>query len=187
MLTMDISDAASKRWAKVLGHAFREVTLFAHALGNRQDRSTDLFVIGAPEFEPWHFCAHLGEQASRFGRPDLSPTWLRWSVPLGAPAHLARSVDTLNSVSRRQTVLIVDPLGGTPELMERVAGARHHGARIMSLHRGHQDLVELSHETLLIDRLRPDRDFEIAQHLVTDLAPIPARGNSSRARLVSVT
>jgi len=40
-------------------------------------------------------------------------------------------------------------------------------------------LIDLSHETLLVDPLRPDRDFEMTQHLVTDLTPIPARGSSS--------
>jgi hypothetical protein len=55
-------------------------------LGDRQDRSEDLFVVGLPQFEPWHFCAHLGEQAARYGRVDLVPTLLRWTVasaPIG--------------------------------------------------------------------------------------------------------
>lgn len=177
-----MSHAASKRWAKVLGRAFDEVRLFASALGARHDRSEALFVVGCPQFEPWHFCAHLGEQATRHGRADLAPTWLRWSAPPQAPPHLAQTVDALRSVSRHQTVLVVNPVGGAPELLERVADARRHGARIMSLQRGHTDLIELSHETLLVDTLRPERDFEITQHLVTELAPTPGRRRTSRSR-----
>jgi hypothetical protein len=49
----------------------------------------------------------------------------------------------------------------------------------MTLRRGPPDLIDLSHEALFVDPLRPDRDFEMTQHLVTDLTPIPARGSSS--------
>ena len=171
---MDTSGGASRRWARILGQVGKEARLFAGALGGRQDRSSDLLVVGVPQFEPWHFCAHLGEQAARYGRVDLVPTLLRWTVPSGAPSHLAVPVDALMSASRNQTVLVINPLGEAPELMERVADAKRHGARIMALHRGHPDLIDLSHETLLVDPLRPDRDFELTQHLVTDLTPIPS-------------
>jgi hypothetical protein len=177
-MSVYLSGAASRRWARLLGQVGKEARLFASALGDRQDRSTDLFVVGLPQFEPWHFCAHLGEQAARYGRVDLVPTLLRWMVPPGAPSHLSVTVDTLASASRNQTVLVINPLGEAPELLERVAEAKHRGARIMTLHRGYPDLIDLSHETLLVDPLRPDRDFEMAQHLVTDLTPVPARGSS---------
>jgi hypothetical protein len=176
---VDTSGAATRRWARALGKLGKEARLFARTLGDRQDRSTDLFVVGIPQFEPWHFCAHLGEQAARYGRADLEPTLLRWSITPGAPSHLAVSTDALASASRNQTVLVIHPFGDAPELWERVADARCHGARVMTLHRGHPDLIHLSHETLLVDPLRPDRDFEMTQHLVTDLSPSPARGSSS--------
>jgi hypothetical protein len=178
-MSVDTSGGASKRWARVLGRVGKEARLFASALGNRQDRSADLLVVGVPQFEPWHFCAHLGEQAARYGRRDLVPTLLRWTVPPGVPSHLAVTVDALMSASRNQTVLVINPFGEAPDLLERVADAKHHGARIMSLHRGHTDLIDLSHETLLVDPLRPDRDFDMTQHLVTDLTPIPTIGSSS--------
>ena len=152
---MDASGAATRRWAKALGELGKEARLFARTLGDRQDRSTDLFVVGIPRFEPWHFCAHLGEQAARYGRADLVPTLLRWSGPPGAQSHLAVSVDTLASASRNQTVLVIHPFGDAPKLWERVADARHHGARVMTLHRGHPDLT-----------------------------PSPASGSSSEARSV---
>jgi hypothetical protein len=176
---VDTSGAASRRWARVLGHLGKETRLFATALGDRHDRSTGLFVVGAPEFEPWHFAAHLGEQATRYGRADLVPTLLRWKVPTGAPSHLAVTLDALMSATRNQTVLVINPFADVPELLERVADARHRGARIMTLHRGNADLIQLSHETLLVDPLRPDLDFEVTQHLVTDLTPVPARGRAT--------
>jgi hypothetical protein len=52
----------------------------------------------------------------------------------------------------------------------------------MTLRRGPPDLIDLSHEALFVDPLRPDRDFEMTQRLVTDLTPIPARGSSSWSR-----
>jgi hypothetical protein len=174
---VDITGATSRRWARLLGQVGKEARLFARALGARQDRSADLFVVGVPQCEPWHFCAHLGEQAGRYGRVDLVPTLLRWTVPPGAPSHLAVSVDALMSASRNQTVLVINPCGEAPELLQRVADAKHRGARIMTLHRGHLDLIDLSHESLLVDPLRPDRDFEMTQHLVTDLTPIPVSGS----------
>jgi DNA-binding MurR/RpiR family transcriptional regulator len=136
--------------------------------------------VGVPEFEPWHFAAHLGEQAALCGRMDLVPTLLRWRIPREAPPHPAVAVDALISASRNQTVLVINPIGEVPELLERVADARHRGARIMTLHRGNPDLIELSHETLLVDPFRPDRDFEMTQHLVTDLTPNPANGELSQ-------
>ena len=173
---MDISGAGSRRWARRLGQLAKEARLFSTALGKPDARSTQVLIVGDPEFEPWHFTAHLSEQASLYGRVDLVPTLLRWKVPLGAPSHLAVSVDALMSASRSQTVLVINPCGGAPELLERVSDAKRHGARIMTIHRGQPDLIDLSHETLLVDPLRPVRDFEMTQHLVTDLTPIQSSG-----------
>jgi hypothetical protein len=145
---VDASGAATRRWAKALGELGKEACLFARTLGDRQDRSTDLFVVGIPQFEPWHFCAHLDEQAAWSGRADLVPTLLRWSITPGAPSHVAVSVDTLASASRNQTVLVIHPFGDALPQLCRVADARRHGARVMTLHRGHPDLIHLSHETL---------------------------------------
>jgi hypothetical protein len=171
---MDLTGAAARRWTRLLARTGVEVRQFAQAVGRRSEHPSDLLIVGVPEFEPWHFTAHLAEQASRFGRQDLNPTLLRWHVPDGAPGHLAVPVDSLHTVHRHQTVLAIDPFGGDPELLERIDHAHRRGARILSLHRGHPELMDLSHETLSVDRQRPDQEFEVAQHLVTDLSPIPA-------------
>jgi hypothetical protein len=170
---MDLSGAAARRWTRLLARTGVEVRQFAQAVGRRSEHPADLLIVGAPEFEPWHFTAHLAEQASRFGRPDLIPTLLRWHIPDGAPAHLAVPVDSLLTVSQHQTVLAIDPSGGDPGLLDRIDHAHHRGARILSLHRGSPELVDLSHETLSVDRRRPDQEFEVTQHLVTDLSPVP--------------
>ena len=170
---MDLSGAAARRWTRLLARTGVEVRQFAQALGRRNEHPADLFIVGVPGFEPRHFTAHLGEQASRFGRRDLAPTLLRWHIPDGAPAHLAVPVDSLLTVSRHQTVLAIDPFGGDPELLDRIDHAHKRGARILSLHRGGPELVDLSHETLSVDRRRPDEEFEVTQHLITDLSPVP--------------
>ncbi len=168
---MELPGSSVRRWLKGLGPLGKEAALFAGALGDPRRLASGLLVVGVPQFEPWHFAAHLQEAALRSGQPNLVPTLLRWSVPLGAPSHLAVSVDALARASRQQTVVVVQPGASVPELLERVTDARNHGARIMTLHRGIPDLVALSHETLSIDRSRPAQDFDIAQHVVTTLAP----------------
>jgi hypothetical protein len=172
---MDLSGAAARRWTRLLARTGVEVRQFAQALGVRREDQTELLVVGVPGFEPWHFTAHLGEQAARYGRRDLVPTLLRWRIPDGSPAHLAVPVDSLLTVSRHQTVLAIDPLGGDPELLDRIEHAHRRGARILSLHRGDLELEDLSHVTLSVDRRRPGEEFEVTQHLVTDLSPVPVQ------------
>lgn len=169
-----------RRWKTELGQFSVEALRFASALGGRSPSSNRLFVLGAPGGEPWHFVAHLDEQATRYGRTDLVPTLLRWTVPTGAPAHLAVSVDTMARASQHDTFLVISPFDDPPELLERVSDAKANGARIMSLHRGQRELVDLSHETLSVDRSKADRTFGITQHVVTDSAPVTATSKASR-------
>jgi alpha-beta hydrolase superfamily lysophospholipase len=169
---MDVSDAVAGRWARILGPLAKESRLFARALGGRADASSELFIVGVPEFEPWHFTAHMGEEATRHGRSDLVPTLLRWSVPPGAPPHLSVSVDSMLHATAKQTVLVINPgITEHSELLERVADARRRGSRIMTLHRGSSALVDLSHETLSVNASRPEGHFDLTQHVVTDLTP----------------
>ena len=169
---MEVAETVQRRWARVLGSLSVEVRRFARALGDRPDLSSRLFVVGLPDFEPWHFAAHMSEEAERHGRSDLVPTLLRWEIPQGAPPHLSVSVDTLRHATTRQTVLVVSPRGdGAPELLERVADAKRRGSRVMTLHRGSAELTDLSHETLSVEASRPERVFDLTQHVVTDLSP----------------
>lgn len=177
---MDISGSSVRRWLRELGPFGVETCRFARKLGETRPSSERLFVLGTPEFEPWHFVAHLGEQATRFGRADLVPTLMRWQVPDNAPAHLSVGVDGVAHATRRDTFLVIAPGGDAPELLERVADAKRVGSRIMSMHRDQADLGDLSHETLTVDPSRDDRAFEITQHVVTDSAPGEAAVRPSR-------
>ena len=104
---MDPSARNLRKWIRDLGDLGAQTLQFAGALGGRRETSSGLLVVGTPEFEPWHFVAHMSEEAERQGRGDLRPTLMRWEVPVGAPAHLARSVDEITHATRDQTVLVL--------------------------------------------------------------------------------
>jgi hypothetical protein len=179
---MDISGSAMRKWLRELGPFGTDARGFARKLGDPNPSSERLFVLGTPEFEPWHFVAHLAGQADRYGRRDLVPTLMRWQVPAGAPPHLSVGVDDVLRASRRDTFLVIAPSAEAPELLERVDDARRIGSRILALHRGQLDLADLAHEALSVDPTRQERAFEITQHVVTDAAPagadIRTRGRS---------
>jgi hypothetical protein len=171
---MDMSGSAVRQWLRELGPFGAEACRFARKLGDPNPSSQRLFVLGTPDFEPWHFVAHLGERANRYGRRDLVPTLMRWQVPAHAPPHLSVGVDDIPRASRHDTFLIIAPSAEGPELLERVDDARRIGSRIMTLHRDQGDLANLAHEALSVDPSRQERDFEITQHVLTDSAPAEA-------------
>jgi hypothetical protein len=97
--------------------------------------------------------------------------------------HLSVSVDSMLQATSTQTVLVINPcLDEHPELLERVADAKRRGSRIMTLHRGSHELVELSHETLSVHAARPESVFDLTQHVVTDLTPRAPDVRSGRVR-----
>lgn len=169
---METSTKSVKQWVRHLGPLGIDTLHFARALGGRRNTSDRLVVIGTPEFEPWHFVAHLAEEAKRGHRADLIPTLVRWEVPQAAPAHLSVSLSELGQLTRSQTLLIVSPCSHSPQLLERVTDVKKRGARIMAVHRADDDLADISHEMLSVDPLRDDHDFDLTQHLVTDAAPM---------------
>ena len=168
---MDPSNRNLRKWLRDLGDLGAQTLQFAGALGGRRETSSGLLVVGTPEFEPWHFVAHMSEEAERQGRIDLRPTLMRWEIPPGAPAHLAVSADDIAHATRDQTVLVVSSRTRSWEMLERVSDAKRRGARIMSVHRGDDDLADLSHEMLSVDPRRADHDYDVTQHIVTDVAP----------------
>jgi hypothetical protein len=144
---------------------------FAAALGSEASlRSDSLLVVGTPEFEPWHFVAHLADQAQATGRPDLMPTWVRWAAPVGVRAHLAITMDRLTAARRGDTVLVIAPNDASEQLLERVSDARHKGGRILTLHREDRDLEGLAHEALAVPVLAPLQTFDVVQHVVANSA-----------------
>jgi hypothetical protein len=143
---------------------------FAAALGSGSESRDSLLVVGTPECEPWHFVAHLAEEAQSSGRPELMPTWVRWTPPVAARAHLAVTMDRLSAVRRSDTVLVVAPNRASERLLDRVDDARRFGGRVMTLHREDDDLAQLSHETLVVPVMAPTRTFDVVLHVVTSTA-----------------
>jgi len=147
---------------------------FAVALGSEAPRRNDsLLVVGTPEFEPWHFVAHLADEARFAGRPDLMPTWIRWAAPVGARAHLAITMDRLAAARRGDTVLVIAPNNASENLLDRVSDARHKGSRILTLHHEDHDLEGLAHEALIVPAIAPLPTFDVVQHLVASTASGP--------------
>ncbi|HEY5272040.1 MAG TPA: hypothetical protein VIJ34_02275 [Acidimicrobiales bacterium] len=151
-----------------LDEASRE---FAAALGTDDSgRNDSLLVVGTPEFEPWHFVAHLADQARSAGRPDLMPTWIRWAAPAGARTHLSITMDRLAAVRRGDTVLVIAPNNASEHLLDRVSDARNQGARVLGLHRADRDLAGLADEALIVPTAAPPQTFEVVQHVVANTA-----------------
>lgn len=171
-IRVEVSHRTSLRWSLTWDRLGRQVRHFAGILGQPRSVPGQVYVVGNADFEPWHFTAHLAENALRSGRTDLSPTLLRWSIPEGAPRHLSVGVDSLVRLSRRDTVLVVDPaIGDASGLLERISDSRDRGARIMAVHRDRPELESLSHEVLCLDPRRPNWEFDVVQHVISDRAP----------------
>ncbi len=153
-----------------LGQLGREARSFGWALGAGDAGPGKLLIVGTPTYEPWHFTAHLTDEARRSRRPDLAPTLVRWQIDAGAPAHLSVSVDEVARASRTSTVLAI-PDGDDPGLLERISDARKRGARVMTIDRGGSLLDAYSHEYLLVDTGHTEREYDLCQHIVTAVAP----------------
>lgn len=176
---MNAEEAAALR-ALFEGTPFdTEVVDFAGALGTSPHDAGGLLLVGTPAAEPWHFAAHLTDEAEWAGRAELAPTLVRWAVPPGAPPHLAVGIDRLHAVRRRETLLVVAP-GETPEqLLDDVSRARKTGAHVLAIEAGATDLRGLAHEALTVP---VEAYFDVVQHVVSATAP-GARRPSARERL----
>lgn len=156
-----------------------EVVDFASALGTAAHDPGSLLLVGTPDEEPWHFAAHLADEAQWAGRPELSPTLVRWAVPPGAPAHLAVDLSRLHEVRRRETLLVVSPDAAPDRLLDDVSRARRSGAHVLAIETGDGDLRGLAHEALTVP---VHSYFDVVQHVVSATAP-GARRPSVRERL----
>ena len=168
---VETSSRSIKRLVRALGGLGRDARGFGRTLGSGSADVGNLMIVGTPTYEPWHFTAHLADEATRRSRPDLSPTLLRWQIPPGAPAHLSVSVDEVTRASRTSTVLVIPDLED-PELLERIADAHRRGARVMAMERTETRLAAYSHEYLMIDGQHSDREYDMCQHIVTAVAPV---------------
>jgi hypothetical protein len=161
--------------------------LFGRSLRTAPHHAGGLLIVGTPTEEPWHFTAHLDDEARYSGLTTLAPTLIRWAPPPGAPAHLAVGIARLERATRGETVFVVAPDLAPDPLLERIADARRIGATVFAIE-GEQDdqLQGLAHESLIVPRNASETlvvpDFDVISHLVSAAAGDPNSADS-RARL----
>ena len=161
---------------------------FGRALrGTRVGREPGgLLVVGTAEEEPWHFTAHLHDEAEWAGAPELSPTLVRWSAPADAPPHLSVDLSRLEATRRGESLLVVTPTNAGDPLLERVDDARHRGANIFAVAGSDPELESLAHEALVLETVpaATSLDFDAMTHLVSLATgePLPTR-RGFRSRL----
>ncbi|MFE7324891.1 hypothetical protein ACFU8W_07945 [Streptomyces sp. NPDC057565] len=146
-----------------------------------------LLLVGTAAYEPWHLAAHLVDESTWSGRPELTPTLVRHRVEPGDPAHLAVGLGRIEAAGRGETLLLVAPQRPGAGLLERVHDARRAGATVLSLDDGDPEVGGLAHETLAVTGT-DDVDLDTVQHLVSaaageNSAPAPRGRRSFRDRL----
>ena len=186
---------------------------FAGSLRQSTRHDCELLVVGTPGFEPWHFTAHMADEARWAKLPQLEPTLVRWSVPAGAPSHLSIPLERLEAARRGETLMVVTTEQAPRPLLERVADARKVGATILTMDSGDPDLAGLAHDALVLPRGvemgNPGQDieqddieeiraslesslvtFDLGQHIVPvaagDQGPAGRRKQSRLARFLDV-
>ncbi|HEY0871573.1 MAG TPA: hypothetical protein VGD55_14340 [Acidothermaceae bacterium] len=161
---------------------------FGHALRRAPHDVGGLLVVGTPTEDPWHFAAHLDDEARWSDLPTLAPVLVRWAPPPNAPAHLAIGLQRLEQVGRHETVFVVAPDAAPVPLLERVADARKAGATVFALDAGDPDLEGLAHESLWVPQGTTDGivvpEFDLVSHLVS--AAAGETGDSSTGRVAAL-
>lgn len=157
---------------------------FGHALRRAPHDVGGLLVVGTPTEDPWHFAAHLDDEARWSDLPTLAPVLVRWAPPPNAPAHLAIGLQRLEQVGRHETVFVVAPDAAPVPLLERVADARKAGATVFALDAGDPDLEGLAHESLWVPQSATDGiivpEFDLVSHLVSAAAGETGGGATGR-------
>ncbi len=144
-------------------------------------------MVGTPGFEPWHFTAHLSDEARYAGLPELDPTLVRWQVPAGAPEHLAISIERLEAARRGETLLIVSEEEAPAPLLERAWDAKKIGATILAMNAGDAELSTVAHDMLVVAATEPvapvdGLSFDLTQHVVSVAAVARPPSGAHRAR-----
>lgn len=128
-----------------------------------------LLLVGTEVYEPWHLAAHLVDESTWSGLPELRPTLVRHRVEPGDPAHLAVGLGRIEAAGRGETLLVVTPERPGEGLLERVHDARRAGATVLSLDNGDPQVRGLAHEALSVTD-GDDVDLDTVQHLVSAAA-----------------
>ncbi len=152
-----------------------EMVEFSSAVGTAPRSAGGLLLVGTQAHEPWHFAAHLSEEARWTGRAELMPTLVRWQVPHGAPAHLAVGLERLSGAGRDEALLVVSPDAPSERLLDRVDDARRGGAVVLAMG-SDGDLAGLAHESLTVPADDELPYLDVAQHVVSATAPVAGTG-----------
>lgn len=162
---------------------------FGQALRRAPHEVGGLLLVGTPTEEPWHFAAHLDDEARWSDLPGLAPVLVRWSPPPNAPPHLAVGLQRLEQIARGETVFVVAPDAAPEQLLERVADARRIGATVFALDAGNTELEGLAHESLWVPSPASSEgivvpEFDVVSHLVS--AAAGESTTASRGRIGAV-
>lgn len=146
-----------------------------------------LLLVGTAAYEPWHLAAHLVDESTWSGLPELTPTLVRHRVEPGDRAHLAVGLGRIEAAGRGETLLVVAPDRPGDGLLERVHDARRAGATVLSLDAGDAEVRGLAHESLSVAPA-DGIDLDTVQHLVSaaageNSAPAPRGRRGFRDRL----
>jgi hypothetical protein len=144
-----------------------ESAQFGSALRRAPRRPGGLLLTGPADAEPWHFAAHLTDEARWSGAVELSPVLVRHDPPPDAPAHLAVGLERLASAERGEALVVVAERDPADALLERIGDARRRGARILTLDQGAVELRGLAHDALTVPAEPGPLTFDSAQHLVS--------------------
>ncbi|WP_328909855.1 hypothetical protein OG230_10260 [Streptomyces sp. NBC_00234] len=146
-----------------------------------------LLLVGTEVYEPWHLAAHLVDESTWSGLPELRPTLVRHRVEAGDPVHLTVGLGRIEAARRGETLLVVAPERPDGGFLERVHDARRAGATVLALDGGDPEVRGLAHEALSVTG-EDDVDLDTVQHLVSAAAgengrPAPRGRRSFRDRL----
>jgi hypothetical protein len=148
-----------------------------------------LLVVGTPDEEPWHFTAHLQDEAEWANAPELTPTLVRWQPPVDAPPHLSVGLWRVEQTRRGESLLVVAPTKASDPLLERVDDARHRGASVFAVAGSDPELEGLAHEAVMLvdEPSTASIDFDVMTHLVSLATGEPLPGQRGvRSRLARV-
>jgi hypothetical protein len=152
---------------------------FAHSMRRFTTRPSGLMLFGPATDEPWHLTAHIDDEVTRAGLPDLRPSLVRWSPPADAPPHLSIGLDRLRDVGRGESLVVVSEEQPDSSLLERVHDVRRRGATVFSIDNGDADLASLSHESLVPGLLVPTsfgNDWTLLERDEEDPSKVDALG-----------
>lgn len=145
---VDLTRAALLREILTGSELAVQTSHFAQSLRRFTTRPSGLMLFGPADDEPWHLTAHIDEEVTRAGVPDLRPSLVRWAPPHDAPPHLAIGLDRLRDAGRGESLVVVSEHEPGASLLERVHDVRRRGATVFSIDNGDTELAALSHESL---------------------------------------